>query len=107
MKSTFHSIAFGLLALSLASPAYAGGVTLGKDPAADRRAGDDRHFGMHSAADANRNSAITIEEWAAYKSSSGKRLPEFASIDTDRNGFISPQEMIEAKNQFSALSDDD
>lgn len=106
MKSAFEKIIFSLMALSLGSPAFAGGVTLGKDPSADRRAGDDRHFGMHSAADTNRDSAITIEEWAAYKSSSGKRLPEFASIDTDRNGFITPQEMVQAKNQFSDASED-
>jgi len=106
MKVLACTIAVALLA----SQAFAGGVTLGKDPGADRRASDSRHFGMHSDADSNRDSAITIEEWGAYKSRTGQKLPEFSAIDLDRNGFISPSEMVQMKNDKSssaAASDDE
>jgi hypothetical protein len=84
-----------------ASQAFAGAVTLGKDPAADRRAAHGTHFGRYSAADTNRDSVIDRDEWAAYKSKTGKRLPKFSTIDRNHNGFISPREMVEYKNRAS------
>jgi len=75
------------------APAYAGGITLGKEPEAERRAAaGEKQFGRFSDADTSRDFSISKDEWTSFVSTQSGKVPDFNEIDANKNGEITPDE---------------
>ena len=73
--------------------AFAGGITLGKDPEVEKRAAaGEEPFGRFSGADTSRDFSISKDEWTSFVQNHSGKTPDFNEIDANKNGEITPDE---------------